>query len=314
MRIFPGRRFEEILQCIGCCRGCLQNILEKDAPVACSINPFAGREAEAQLVIPSIKKKLLVLGGGPAGLQTAITASEMGHQVVLLENSELGGQLCLAAKTPGKEVISQYVHYLTKTIGRLNVQVMKTVTIDEKLINEIKPDAVVIAVGSREKNLDIPGVDKNRVVSARYVLRTDITAEKVAIIGGGQVGCEVAEYFSCQGKQVTIIEVTEEVAREMDRINRVAMLSALDEGKVNILTNASALSITDEGIWANHLGEKKFIPADLIVVSVGAEANITDAERIAVDKISERYYIGDRVCPGGILEAVHSGFDAARRL
>jgi 2,4-dienoyl-CoA reductase (NADPH2) len=307
-------RFDEILPCIGCCRGCLQNILEKDLPVACSINPFAGREAEAELGLAARKKKVLVIGGGPAGLQAAITASERGHQVVLLEKSELGGQLCLASKTPGKGVVGDYVQYLINSLSRLNIQVRKTEFLSEELISEINPDAVVFAAGSRERQVNIPGMEKNRVISARRILQSDVSAERAVIIGGGQVGSEVAEYLSLRGTAVTIIEIAEDIAGDMDRINRLALLSALCDNKVEVLTKASADEVTEQGVWVTHLGARQFIAADLIVIAVGAEANITDDERVIAEKVAEKYFIGDRVFPGGILEAVHSGFEAARSI
>ncbi len=307
-------RFDEILPCIGCCRGCLQNILEKDLPVACSINPSAGREAEAAFGLSARKKKVLVIGGGPAGLQAAITASERGHQVVLLEKSELGGQLCMALKTPGKEVVGEYVKYLINSVNRLSIQVRKTEALGEKLISEIKPDAVIFAAGSRERQINIPGMEKNRVIGARRTLQSDVAAERAVVIGGGQVGSEVAEYLSLQGTAVTIIEITEDIAGDMDRINRVALLTALRDSNVAVFTKASADEITEKGVWVTYLGAKQFIAADLIVVAVGAEANIPDDERVIAEKVQEKYFIGDRVCPAGILEAVHSGFDVARRI
>lgn len=306
----------EIRPCINCCQGCIGNILEKDIEIACSINPFAGREMEMILPETSVPKKVLVVGGGPAGLYAGIEAAQKGHDVYLVEKgATLGGQLLLASKPPGKSDIEPYCQYLMDTFESTGSKLFLNQEVSEALIDEIKPDAAIIATGSRPIDFKLPGMDENTVIDARKVLDGEgFKAKTVTVIGGGQVGCEVAELLSKQGKTVTIVEIDNDIVREMSRINRLPLIIELENDGVQILTKTRAESVTDKGLWVNFLDQKKFVESKAIVVAVGAEPNTTDAEKLLTDKKIKLYFIGDRSNPGSILDAIRDGFDAACEL
>lgn len=310
-------RLEEIRLCIYCCQGCIQNVLERNAPVACSINPLAGREIDNDVLVPAQKKKkVVILGSGPAGMQAALIASMRGHQVILVEKENtMGGQLLLASKPPGKKDIDPFITYLLNQIDKsaVKVDVGKTVTAD--WFDEVQPDVAILASGSKPIIPDIPGISQRKVVTGRDVLRgVDVPGKKVVIIGGGQVGCEVAEYLSEQGKEVSVIEILSAIAREMPHINKIPLELALEKHNVRVMTKTRVLSITDEGVAVECVGKKELIPADAIVIAAGAEPVLDEIDEMVKQKVREVYCIGDKVRAQGILEAIRDGFEVAKNI
>jgi len=310
-------RFDEIRPCIYCCKGCLQNVLEKDAPVACSVNPVAGREMEEGPIIPAEKKKkVLIIGAGPAGIQTALTAAMRGHQIYLVEKAkQLGGQLLLASRPPGKGDIEPFRRYLINAIERSGVHVELGREVTPEWISEIHPDIAILATGSDPILPNIPGLQNKKALTAKEILEgSKIEGEKILVIGGGQVGCEVAEFLSEQGKEVTIVEILEDIARDMDRINRLPLIMSLENHGVRIMKETEVSSITDQGVWVNCFGERSFLPIDQIVIAVGAEPRSEEVEERMKGKVPEVYWIGDKVKARGILEAVQDGYEIAKKI
>jgi hypothetical protein len=194
--LLPQRAFEEryddIRPCIYCCQGCIQSVLEKNAPVACSVNPLAGHETERGPLLPAeAAKKVLVIGGGPAGMQAALTAAERGHEVILAEKEpELGGQLLLASKPPGKKDIDPFTHYLIKQVEKSSVHVEPGCVINASWLEEVHPDVAIIAAGSTPLIPAIPNLNTVAVVTGRDILKgAPLAGDRVVIIGGGPVGC-----------------------------------------------------------------------------------------------------------------------------
>lgn len=310
-------RFDEIRPCIYCCKGCLQNVLEKDAPVACSVNPVAGREMEEGPILPAEKKKkVFIIGGGPAGMQAALTAAMRGHQIYLVEKAkQLGGLLPLASRPPGKGDIEPFKRYLINVIERSGVQVELGREVTPERISEIHPDIAILATGSHHILPNIPGLQNRKAFTVKEILEgSQIEGKKILIIGGGQVGCEVAEFLSEQGKKVTIVEILEDIARDMDRINRLPLIMSLENHGVRIMKETEVSSITDQGVWVNCFGERSFLPIDQIVIAVGAEPRSEEVEERMKEKVPEVYWIGDKVKARGILEAVQDGYEIAKKI
>jgi 2,4-dienoyl-CoA reductase-like NADH-dependent reductase (Old Yellow Enzyme family)/thioredoxin reductase len=310
-------RFDEIRPCIYCCKGCLQNVLEKDAPVACSVNPVAGREMEEGPILPAEKKKkVFIIGGGPAGMQAALTAAMRGHQIYLVEKAkQLGGLLLLASRPPGKGDIEPFKRYLINAIERSGVQVELGREVTPERISEIHPDIAILATGSHHILPNIPGLQNRKAFTVKEILEgSKIEGKKILIIGGGQVGCEVAEFLSEQGKEVTIVEILEDIARDMDRINRLPLIMSLENHGVRIMKETEVSSITDQGVWVNCFGERSFLPIDQIVIAVGAEPRSEEVEERMKEKVPEVYWIGDKVKARGILEAVQDGYEIAKKI
>jgi len=308
--------FKDIRPCISCCQGCLQNVLEKDTPISCSINAAAGREEETAVVPAKTIKIVLILGAGPAGLQAAETAAMRGHTVFLLDRAqELGGQLLMASKPPGKGDIEPFTAYLKRRVKKLGVEILLGEMVSPGVLKQINPDAVIIAIGSTPVIPSIPGLSEEKFLTADQVLQgLKIDGKRVVIIGGGSVGCEVAELLCEQQKEVTIVEILDDVARDMDKINKLPLIMSLEDYGVRIMTKTKVESVTEEGVWTDCLGERELVEYDALIVAVGRQPKTEQMEKVIRDKVKEVFVVGDGSEPGGILEAVHGGFEAAVKI
>jgi pyruvate/2-oxoglutarate dehydrogenase complex dihydrolipoamide dehydrogenase (E3) component len=277
---------------------------------------MAGREMEDPIGETSRKKRVLVLGGGPAGMQAALTAAERGHHVCLMEKSnELGGELILASKPPGKMDIAPFLGYLKNQINKKNIKIELEKELTQAWLEEYNPDAAIIATGSIAVMPQIEGLSRKRVyMPSEVLIGEEINGRRVLVIGGGTVGCEVAEFLCEKGKEVIIVEILDDLARDMDRINRLPLLLSLEAYGVRILTKTKVASVEDHGAWVVCLGKKEFIETDAIVVAAGKETRLEAVDEMIKSKVSEFYLVGDKARTGGILEAVRDGYEVAERI
>ncbi len=308
-------RIAEIRPCIYCCQGCAQNVLEKDSPLACSVNPMVGHGVEGPASPAGDKKKVLILGGGPAGIQAALTSAARGHIVYLVEKAHrLGGQLLLASKPPGKQEIDRFTRYLEGQISYSETQVHLGMELTEDWLDELRPDVAIVACGSRPVIPEIEGLKDKNFSSAWDILEgKEIQGDRILIIGGGTVGCEVAEFLSKKGREVTIAEMLDEVARDMPQIGKIPLIHALEENRVRILTNSRVLSITEKGARIKHGKKETLIPVDAVVYSIGSKPN-DEVSTMLKAKIPVVYTIGDSESPRGILEAIREGYSVGKSI
>jgi 2,4-dienoyl-CoA reductase-like NADH-dependent reductase (Old Yellow Enzyme family)/thioredoxin reductase len=305
-------RFDKIRPCIGCGR-CTDNQLMKGWGVMCSVNPAVGGEAAKYRIYSAKKvKKVAIIGGGPAGMEAARVASLRGHMVTLYEKDEkLGGQLNQAVVPPHKSNLAAYLDYLKRQISLQHVDIRTGTKATAKIINNLKPDALIIATGVAATKPDIPGADKPCVLSARAVLDGKETGAKVAVIGGGLVGCETAEFLQKQGKQVTIIELLDDIAGKMVYAQKAILEARLKAAGITILTRAKCKEITDDGIvLITRDGDELPIEAGSVVIAFGERPNKA-LEHELKGIVRELHTVGDCVKPQGIAEAVAAGYLAA---
>ncbi|MDO8784802.1 MAG: FAD-dependent oxidoreductase [Syntrophales bacterium] len=254
-------------------------------------------------------------GGGPAGMEAARVASLRGHNVLLYEKeSELGGQLLLASIPPHKEEIENVAGYLKTQLEKLRVKIVLGEEVSQGIIDEIRPDAVIIATGAVPAVPPIPGIKRNNVFIAREVLLGKAVAEPkdVIVIGGGMVGVETAEFLAEIGKEVTIIEMLERVAEDLGPVARMFQKKRLAQKGVKILTGTKVKEIKENGVMAQRGGESIFVPAGSIVIAVGATPDRKLAALLA-DNIPA-YIVGDSAEAGDIMNGIHDGSLIARKL
>ncbi|MFC1862594.1 FAD-dependent oxidoreductase [Thermodesulfobacteriota bacterium] len=308
-------RTSDICPCVGDLEGCMRNLGRKKE-IDCAVNPSIGREKELAINKAEKLKTVLVVGGGPAGMEASRVAALRGHKVILWEkNKHLGGNLLPASAHNLKNDYKSLTDYLSKQIEKLAVSIELGKEATVGLVIETNPDAVVIATGSEPVVPDIPGIKKAKVSLAVDILMNKKKAVgSVAIIGGGLVGCETAMYLVQQVNKITIIEMLDEVMADVGIQNRTHMMMLLADAKVDILTSTSGLEITDKGLTVrDRNGEEISLEADTVVLAAGFEPSRKLLEGLK-NKVPEVYAIGDCVEPRMVINAIAEGYDIARRL
>jgi len=312
-------KIEDIRKCISCLQ-CLYRLGGGPMVVPrCAVNPELGRKRYFTEIKPvTVKKKVFIIGGGPAGMEAARVASLRGHDVTLYEKeSQLGGQLLLAGTVPGKQKIFWFRDYLVSQLEKLNVKVKLATEGTPELLDKENPDAVIVATGSEPLIPDIPGINGERVVTAFDVImgKTMVKNQKTAILGGGMIGCETAELLAEQGNEVTVVEMLPLVGADMDPLNRRGLLDQLNEYKVQLLTGLEVVEIDDQGaiVVDKKTGERRTIAADLMVLALGTRSVRNLAEALEGNNIPV-YTIGDSQEPRKIMEAVYEGSLVGRQI
>ena len=306
-------RTKDIIPCISC-NVCSER-LSAGFNLSCSVNAVTGREGELTMEPAPKPKKVMVVGGGPGGMEAARVAALRGHKVTLYERqNELGGQLIPAAVPPHKGELPKLNRYLAYQLEKSTVQVKLGAEVTPELVDKEKPDAVILATGSMHLIPEIPGMSRNKVANATDVLLGRVNVgKKVVVIGGSLVGCETALYLAQKVKKLTIVEMLDSIMPD-DPPNWPRMVKLLTESKVKILTGAKVLEITDKGIViAGKNKRRSTLETDTIVLATGATPNDQLAKSIE-GKVSEIYLAGDCVQPKRIVNAIDDGARLGREV
>ena len=303
-------RMEDITPCL-CCLTCLDSVGWRREGVCCVVNPVLGREREYELKPAESSRKVVVVGGGPGGMEAARVAAMRGHEVVLFDDGdELGGQLLLAVKAPFKDTIETFRRYLVGQVTKLGVELRLRQRFTVDVFNEIKPDVVVLAAGVKPFIPQIPGIQSKKVLQASEVLTGADTGERVVVIGGELVGCETALYLLERGKKVTVMRRGPDLATKVHHFIREPLLGRLQFKGVSMLTGVEYEEITEAGVVIRtSRGERKVVEADTVVLAAGAvpDTELLDALQ---GKVAQVFLVGDCVEPRGIREAVEEGYRA----
>lgn len=309
-------KFENIRYCIGCLQGCEAGLLAGTC-ATCLVNPRVGREYENPMEKTASPKKVMIIGGGPAGLMAAETAAKVGHVVAVYEaKAQLGGQFRSAAFPPGKGELSTFVSSLRKSLEDLKVPVHMGTEVTEDLIKAEKPDAVIIATGAKPLVLPIEGIHGANVVTAEDVLlgNVDVKPGPVVVCGGGEVGGETAHFLTQTCQDITLIEMRDDILNDMFPLMRMCLMDYIKEGGIKVLTGAKVASITEDSVsYTDADGNLKSVPAATVVSAFGYKAYnpLEETVRKYCDNVK---VVGCAVKAGNALTAVREGYEAALAL
>jgi 2,4-dienoyl-CoA reductase (NADPH2) len=338
-KAFDGRA-NEIRPCVACSQGCTDQVFS-GLPVFCAGNPRAGYEGERAITKTDAPKKVMVVGAGAAGLEAALTATRMGHQVDIYEKTDdIGGQLWLAGAPPHKQELLEFIRFYRTMINKHAIPLHLNTPVDRQTILDAEPDHIIIAEGAEALIPPIKGVDGPTVLSAWDVLRNSPPlGQSVAIIGGGAVGLETALFVAAKGtinpetlhflfaheaestdrlrelmfrgtSRVTVFEMLPKAGADVGKSTRWVLFDSLDRYGVEVLTDTRVVSIEDSTITYETDGQDARQTFDQVILASGSRSLqklSTELEGIDIP-VS---VVGDCIKPGRINDAIHGGFLAA---
>ena len=302
------------LRCIACLTGGYYNL-----PMHCSVNPEFYNEGHYRFQLPEAqKKRVLIAGGGPAGMEAALIAAQRGHEVILCEKEDrLGGLLNLVEKEPFKKRIGDYKEWLIRMVSRSKIDVRLHTEVTPGLIRELEPGYVIAAVGGHPIIPPIKGIEKAIQIVDFYRDEPDV-GEKVLVLGGGFAGVECAIGLALAGKKATVVEMSDALASGPNTpypgtgaMQTDALWTNVEKNNVEVLLNTKCVEITDTGmICKDKDGNTVELKADKVIAATGIAPNEDIVESLR-DTVIDFAWIGDCYEPGLIRTVVRQAYDTA---
>ncbi len=313
-KVLEGKT-EEITPCIRCTE--CQSGMMKNRVMRCTVNPIIGRECEVFHPQPVYtKKKILIAGGGPGGMQAALEATKRGHEVVLCEASDKLGALRFADNdTWFKRPMKRYRDSQIEKVMRCGAEVRLNTRVTKEIVDEVKPDVLIAAVGSEPFAVPVPGHDGPNVVFGAYLTPETKLGEKLVVIGGGFIGCEEAVDLAKKGHDVTILEMIDELAINCGRMHRIALMHEIETSdKIHPAMGMRCSKIDDKGVYAvDKDGNEVFYPADNVIMASGMRSRAAEVEALR-PLVKEFYVVGDANKAAKIMNATRDAYDAVSAL
>lgn len=305
-------RLDDLVMCIVDCEGCIGE-LYKGRAVSCTVNPACGHEKEWALTPVKRKRNLLVLGGGPAGMEAARLGALRGLSVTLWEKSgQLGGNLRVAGGPPSKRDLLDLLNYQVAQIHKLPVEVKLGTEGTARDVLASGADLVVLAVGAVPNKMDLPGAASNKTVTAVELLSGKVhVGKRVVVVGGGLIGCETALHLAKEGHDVTMTTRRESLMDDVNFLTRTTLLALLRESEIKVLMNTWAQQVVNEGLVAKQAGVETTLRADTIVLSAGMRPS-NELQSELGGKLPNLFAIGDCVEPRLIMNAMWEAFHTVR--
>lgn len=329
-------RADEIIPCACCHQGCYDQLFS-NKPIFCLANPRTAYEREREIRPAQRAKRVLVVGGGPGGMEAAIVAARRGHRVTLVDRAQRpGGQLDVLSAPPGKQEFRVLRDHMERELRRAGVEVVLGREVTAEAVIEMAPEEVVVAAGSRPAGLPVPGADLPHVHSAHDVLRNEVDlGDRVVVVGGNAVGIETALYAAAKGaldpdaavylaqvgawgaqaalertkraRQVTVLEMLGRAGTDLGRTTRWSTMLAARSAGIAVVTEAKVMEITPLEVVFEKGGERRRVAADTVVLAVGARAEQGLAEELE-GRVPVVRVIGDAVQPRKAADAIREGF------
>ena len=309
-------RYDDIRECIACNQGCIDNI-HRMKPFTCLQNPVIGREKEFEIRKAEKPKKVAVIGGGPAGLESARVAALRGHDVTLYEKkSGVGGQVSMGRVPPNRSELGKVTDYLARQVRKLGIKMELGKNITRETMKNIDAEVIVLATGAVPLVPDIEGVDKRHVVYAVDVLNKKASVGKrVVVIGSGLVGLEVADYLVEQGRDITLLEMLPTTPPDIGNANRIYFEIKFAEKGIETHFGAEVERIDEDGIVYTQKGwTRKLMGIDTVVLATGAVAEKSLEKIVRNEKRFSVFAVGDCVKARNAMEAIYEGSKIGREI